>query len=376
MIARTGSEKLEKEYTYIGNETCCADGSCQMPCPMNINTGTVTDAVRTASNSSLYDKAMSASADRYGAAEKAIRSALKLAVATERIISPYPLIWGADFLHKLYRQVPHWSKHFPMPAKVTWQETDGIPDFIYFPACVTRIFGASSLGKDDMITVMLRLAKKAGLKMALPKEMHGQCCSQIWEHKGDPEGQRTVANKTVETFYEVSLEGTVPIVCDTTSCTHTLLSLAHKENLFSEDNKKKYDSLKIVDITTWLDQYVMPKIRVTSRKRHVLLHPTCASRLTGGDKLLERIAGLCAEKVEVPDNAYCCGAAGDRGFLFPEVAKAATRDEKSEIARKMAKEDDTIDGCYSLARTCEISLMDTIERPYESIVYLVDETTE
>lgn len=94
VIARTGSEKLEKEYTYIGNETCCADGSCQMPCPMNINTGTVTDAVRTASNSSLYDKAMSASADRYGAAEKAIRSALKLAVATERIISPYPLIWG------------------------------------------------------------------------------------------------------------------------------------------------------------------------------------------------------------------------------------------------------------------------------------------
>lgn len=91
----------------------------------------------------------------------------------------------------------------------------------------------------------------------------------------------------------------------------------------------------------------MPKIRVTSRKRHVLLHPTCASRLTGGDKLLERIAGLCAEKVEVPDNAYCCGAAGDRGFLFPEVAKKRPHAMKNlrlqeKWLRKMTQSTDAI----------------------------------
>ena len=71
-----------------------------------------------------------------------------------------------------------------------------------------------------------------------------------------------------------------------------------------------------------------------------------------------------------PNNTHCCGAAGDRGFVFPEVARSAVRDEKNEVAGR------SFDGYYSLARTCEISLLQTMDRPYESIVYLVDETTE
>ena len=370
IIARTGSKKLEKEYKYIGEETCCADGSCEIPCPMSINTGTVTDAVRIFSNSSIFDKALSASASHYGAVEKVIRGALKAAVATEKVITPYPLIWATDFMHKLYRQSPHWSKNFPMPAKIRWTENVESPDYLYFPACVTRIFGASNLGKDDMITVMLRIAQRCGYRMALPKEMHGLCCSQIWEHKGDPEGQAVVANKTVEVFYRLSEEGRVPIVCDTTSCTHTLLSLAHKQKLFSEENARKYEKLKIIDITTWLDRNVIPRLKVTKPKKSVLLHPTCASKLTGGNEVMVRIAEKCAGKVTVPNNSFCCGAAGDRGFIFPEVAKAATRDERAEI------EGEIYDGCYSLARTCEISMMGTVGRPYESILYLIDETTE
>lgn len=369
VIARTGSKELEEQYSYIGADTCCADGSCMMPCPMHINTGTVTDAVRAATNSSVFDKALSASAGHYGTVESTIRGVLRAAVATQKVISPYPLIWASDFLHKLYRQSPHWSRHFPMPARIRWTTVDSRPDFIYFPACVTRIFGGSSLGKDDMITVMLRIAERSGLKMALPRDMHGLCCSQIWEHKGDPEGQRKVAEETVEAFYRLSIQGTVPIVCDTTSCTHTLMSLAHKEGLLSEEALRKCESLKIVDITQWLADSVMPRLRVTKPKGRVLLHPTCASRLLGLDGVMADVARKCAREVVIPDESYCCGAAGDRGFIFPEVARAATAPERRSIG------DGEFDGCYSLARTCEISMMDTIERPYESIIYLIDETT-
>ena len=369
VIARTGSKELEKQYRYIGNETCCADGSCQMPCPMNINTGTVTDAVRAVTNASIFDKALSASAGHYGKVEKVLRGLLKTAVATEKVISPYPLIWATDFMHKLYRQSPHWSRHFPMPPAIPWRESASVPDFVYFPACVTRIFGGSTLGKDDMMTVMLRIAARCGYNMVLPKDMQGACCSQIWEHKGDPEGQRIVAHTTVDTFYRLSRKGKVPIVCDTTSCTHTLLSLAHKEGILDKEHLEKYSRLKIIDITRWLSEYAMPKLRVVRPKNRVLLHPTCASRITGLDKLMIEVARKCAKYVEVPDEAYCCGAAGDRGFIFPEVARSATKAERKET------EGEDYDGCYSLARTCEISMMDTIKRPYESIVYLVDETT-
>lgn len=121
ILARTGSDKLRKEYGYIGNQTCCADGSCQMPCPMRINTAVVTDAVRAESNASIFDKALSASAGHYGTVETAIRAALRMAVYTEKVISPYPLIWAADFLHKLYNQSPHWSRYFTLPPKLNWE---------------------------------------------------------------------------------------------------------------------------------------------------------------------------------------------------------------------------------------------------------------
>lgn len=369
ILIRTGGGKLVKQYKYIGEETCCADGTCQLPCPMGINTGDLTDAVRIKSNSSIFDKALSASADHYGSVEKVIRGALKAAVATQKVITPYPLIWGTDFLHKLYRQTPQWDRNFPMPAKIRWTENVENPDFLYFPACVTRIFGASNFGKDDMITVMLRLAERSGHRMSLPKEMHGLCCSQIWEHKGDPEGQKIVAEKTIEVFYRLSDGGRIPIVCDTTSCTHTLLALAQKKGLLNEESRRKYHSLKIIDITTWLDEHVLPNLKVTHPKGRVLLHPTCASRLTGGNEIMKRIAARCAREVVVPDNAMCCGAAGDRGFIFPEVSHSATHAERSEIAGQ------NFDGCYSLARTCEISMMSTIGQPYESILYLVDEST-
>ncbi|MCM1505292.1 MAG: FAD-binding oxidoreductase [Muribaculum sp.] len=365
VISETGSDSLKKQYKYIGEETCCSDGSCQMPCPMQISTAEVTDCIRRDTDPRFYEKLLSASAGEYGKVESSIRGLLKMAVATEKVISPYPLIWATDLMHRIYNQVPHWSKHFPFPAKLHWNECK-TPDYIYFPACVTRIFGGSSLGKDDLVTVILRIAEKAGFKVALPKEMHGLCCSQIWQHKGDPQGQAIIANKTVEKFYELSDSGRIPIFCDTTSCTHTLLH--GMKGALSEENKVKFSKLRIMDITEWLAGEAMPRLTVTTPKRRVLLHPTCASRLLNLQQTMLDVAKKCAVEVIMPANCQCCGAAGDRGFIYPEVARSATAPEKREIDNMQ------FDGCYSLARTCEISMMDTIDRPYESLAYLVDET--
>lgn len=359
--------ELEKEYRFIGQQSCCSDGSCQMPCPMHINTGTITDAVRTRTNPRLFKDALSFTAKDFGPFESSIRSILKAAVLTEKVISPYPLIWASDFMHKVYSQVPHWSRHFPMPAKIHWQET-AAPDYLYFPACVTRIFGGSTLHKDDLITVIMRIASRAGIRVSLPREMHGLCCSQIWSHKGDPKGQAITVNKTVERFYELSDSGRIPIFCDTSSCTHTLLR--DMEASLTEENKRKYAALKIMDITEWLLTVAMPRLKVTKPKGTVLLHPTCAARIIGVDGIMREIAQKCAREVVVPLDCQCCGAAGDRGFMFPKIAGIAVKEEKADIAGRQ------FDGCYSLARTCEISMTDTIGRPYEPLAYLVDETTE
>jgi D-lactate dehydrogenase len=66
-------------------------------------------------------------------------------------------------------------------------------------------------------------------------------------------------------------------------------------------------------------------------------------------------------------HAGCCGMAGDRGFLFPELTGAATRPEASEINQN------PYEGYYSTSRTCEIAMSDAVGKNYHSILYLVDE---
>lgn len=109
IIARTGSKKLEKQNRFIGDSSCCTDGPCQMPCPMGINTGIVTDALRARNNSPTMKNVYTTSARHYGKAESMIRGVLKAAVTTQKIVSPYSLIWATDFMHKISAQVPHQS---------------------------------------------------------------------------------------------------------------------------------------------------------------------------------------------------------------------------------------------------------------------------
>ena len=98
------------------------------------------------------------------------------------------------------------------------------------------------------------------------------------------------------------------------------------------------------------------------------LHPVCSVvKMNVSEKLravVERVADA-----EVPINAGCCGFAGDRGFVVPELTSAATRHEALEVVSK------TYAGYYSSSRTCEIALARATGRPYRSFWHLLDETT-
>jgi len=80
-----------------------------------------------------------------------------------------------------------------------------------------------------------------------------------------------------------------------------------------------------------------------------------------------RIAQHFADNVIVPENAGCCGMAGDRGFLFPELTASATSQEALEVKKT------DYEGYYSSTKTCEMALSEAIKKNYVSILYLVDE---
>ena len=84
---------------------------------------------------------------------------------------------------------------------------------------------------------------------------------------------------------------------------------------------------------------------------------------------LENVAGALADEVVVPRRATCCGFAGDRGFLHPELTDAATREEAAELAGR------SFDAYVSSNRTCELGLERATGTPYTSIIHMLEEQT-
>ncbi|WP_405772076.1 heterodisulfide reductase-related iron-sulfur binding cluster [Actinacidiphila glaucinigra] len=87
------------------------------------------------------------------------------------------------------------------------------------------------------------------------------------------------------------------------------------------------------------------------------MYPTCSTAHLGLNKTLEAIAGQLAAEVLIPVATTCCGTAGDRGLLHPELVRSATRDEKAALDETPA------DAYLSANRTCEMGLRHATGRP-------------
>ena len=70
--------------------------------------------------------------------------------------------------------------------------------------------------------------------------------------------------------------------------------------------------------------------------------------------------------VEVPDNWRCCGFAGDRGMLHPELTASATSREAGDVA------DGDFDAYVSCNRTCEIGMSRATGHQYLHVLEVLD----
>jgi D-lactate dehydrogenase len=127
--------------------------------------------------------------------------------------------------------------------------------------------------------------------------------------------------------------------------------------------------LKIMDSIKFLEEIIVPRLEPIQKKNTVVLHPGCATTKLQLEGSMKLVANRYAHEVVVPYAAGCCGMAGDRGFLFPELTHAATATELEEVQAVEAT------GYYASAKTCEMALTHHSGKPYQHLVYLVEETT-
>ena len=82
-----------------------------------------------------------------------------------------------------------------------------------------------------------------------------------------------------------------------------------------------------------------------------------------------RLAAAVAVNPVVPDSWGCCGFAGDRGMLHPELTASATAAEAADVAFAGSAVH------ASLNRTCELGMTRATGHEYRHILQLLDEAT-
>ncbi|PJG58939.1 4Fe-4S ferredoxin, partial [Aeromonas cavernicola] len=123
--------------------------------------------------------------------------------------------------------------------------------------------------------------------------------------------------------------------------------------------------LRIFEPSAFVLEHLIPYLALTPVDEPVMLHITCSSRRMGLDNTLLAVARACAREVIVPEHIQCCGFAGDKGLMTPELNAAALASLRSQVPS------DCRQG-VSNSRTCEMGLSNHAGIPYHSILYLVD----
>lgn len=363
---------LLEQYQYDGNDTCAVDGLCAIACPVDIDTGELTKRLRNENHSVPANRFALLVAKNLKTAESIVRFGLRSGAAVNRVCGRNTMLKLTSAVRKLFLSFPLWSNQLSVPPrfprladKQNALTGDGRKGVIYFPACISRTMGTYQGKKKNVLETFLSVSEKTGLDVAILSDIKGSCCGQIFSSKGFKEAYALTANKLMDQLWASSKEGKYPIVIDVSSCAFTLQKM---RPALDEKNKSRFDRLTILDVVEFLHDIVIPLVTVKLKKEDIVLHPVCSlEKMKTRDKFLQ-VAKHFANSVTIPPNAGCCGMAGDRGFLFPELTSAATQQEALEVGDKK------YDGYYSSTRTCEIAMSEAVKRNYESILYMVDES--
>jgi D-lactate dehydrogenase len=363
---------LLDEYEYDGIETCAADGTCMLACPVGIDTGKLVKGFREAEHGPRAERLALGAAKRWRTVEQSARAGLRAGGAVSRVIGDAPIRGASRAARSLVgaELAPEWGPSMPKAAPPAPPRTarEGAAA-VYLPACINRIFGVSRAESHAMTLpeALVRASERAGLPVWIPPDAAGSCCGTPWASKGYREGHRWMANRIVELLWRWSDEGALPTVVDASSCTHALLDEVPPS--LSDANRERHGRLEVIDAVSWARDRLMPRLAVRRKLGSVALHPTCGGRHMGLDRQLRALARALADEVHIPPSATCCGFAGDRGFLHPELTEAATLEEAAEISSR------SFDAYLSSNRTCEIGLERATGRPYAHVVQALEELT-
>jgi D-lactate dehydrogenase len=327
-------DRLERDYAYLGDDTCAADGMCATACPVAIDTGKLTKWRRAEARSGFAEGLAGLAAHHFAWATAGARTALGAMRASPRL----PVLRDA---------LPRPARG-PLEDLVRGRERK----VVYFPSCVARMMGAAAGDPDPrpLSAAMLSVLDKAGYDVRFPADVASLCCGLSFESKGFPRLADEKARELERALLAASEGGKLPVVCDTSPCSQRMKATIDPR-------------IAILDSVELIHDLLLERLRIAPLPGAVAIHVTCSATKMGLEAKLRAVAQACAERVVVPPTG-CCGFAGDKGFTNPELNASALRDLAGAVQ-----------GCergYSTSRGCEVGLTTHAGIPYQSVVHLLD----
>ena len=346
---------LAEQFAYDGDQTCAADGSCKLVCPVAIDTGALVKSLRVAEHAPRAQRRMARAARDWAKVERAARAGLRAG----RVLGDLPLraltaagrrLLGAEV-------VPAWSGALPGPAPARLPRTTRTgAAAVYLPSCLNRMLGPPD-GARWLPEALVEVSARAGAPLWIPEDVAGNCCSLPFSSKGFTDAHAEMSGRLAASLRRWTGDGALPVVIDAASCTQGVLN-----------DVEGLDGIEVLDAVTWCTR-LLPALHVRNPVASVTVHPTCSVRHLGLTEDLEALAAALAGELHVPVVATCCGMAGDRGLLHPELTAAATAAEAAEVgAREFAAH-------VAANRTCELGLEAATGRPYEHVASLLERVT-
>ncbi len=360
---------LLDQYQYDVLDTCAVDGLCAPACPVDINTGDLVKRLRRESHDANANSLALFTAKNFKLMVWLVRFALKTGIGINSIFGKGTMTGLTRFLRRIIPPIPLWTAEISAPPKLgflkDFQSTAYADNtIIYFPSCISRTMGTYVGKEKNVMETFISICSKAKIPVRIAENIKGICCSQIYSSKGYTDANYYTANKIIDELWRTSQEGRFPVVTDVSSCTYTLQTL---RAVLNKDSRDRFDRLKIMDSVDFLHDYIIPVAVAVQKKGSIAVHPVCSLQKMKTDEKFVNLARHFADQVMIPKHAGCCGMAGDRGFLIPELTSSATADEAHEVRQG------NFEGCYASTKTCEMAMSQAVGKNYESILYLVDE---
>lgn len=326
-------------FAYEAVQTCAADSLCATVCPVGIDTGALMKRQRTAALAPSAQALGKAVSENFGHVSSGLRLGLAAAARTPELVRR-----GSSRALRRNETIAEWLPDMaalPKPGRTRKPKNIHRPaDFVYFPSCVGTFFGSepSAIDVGEAFTIA---AGAAGLTGRVPASISSLCCGTPWASKGLRDGYTTMSEKVAGILGEATENGRIPVVADASSCSHGLANSA--ESLGS--------NYEVLDSVTFVARAVLPRLGPLPKVARLALHATCSSAHLENESDLLAIAETCGEEVYRAPSRGCCGFAGDRGLLHPELTEAATESQAAEIVAA-----GPFDAYVSSNRPCEMGM--------------------